>query len=244
VGMLVRACLLFVATTAVTVGTAMAGTTGNAAEPLDRPMGQARETSGLQIGQTVTIANRRFLVIDALAAVGRIPHRTVKTLASLLRLCRAANAYGFAATGPVDVGVVAWIPTNLADCWASGDVEGGGPGETDSPSPCLQGFRTPDLRLYVVFAGSSARVCSRISTQTPGGWQVTTRYASDGLPAGSEVRVKCQTWHQGAIWDYVAKSAPRLPASKAAYWLPDAQLPTGYDWLPYVPRCSGMRFVW
>lgn len=209
---------------------------------------RARPESTLQLGSKIGIVDRTYLVINAFDAIARIPHPTVKMINGLLRQCRATRAYGFAATRPVDVGVVAWVPTNVLDCWLAGDdvtVVGGGPAEPARPAPCLQGFRTPDRRLYVIFAGSSYRVCSHMATQAPGAVYGVTTQSADGVSAGVRLPVKCQSFAGGELWNFMATYANALPASKSAWWIRDRFVDTGYrDWIPGIPSCSGMRFQW
>jgi hypothetical protein len=182
-------------------------------------------------------------VIGALQAISRIPNPTVKTITTLISRCKAVKAFGFATTNPVDVGVVAWLPTNPLSCWTGGGVTGGGPtgGGPVPRDPCLQGFRTPDRQTFVVFAGTSSRICPQLSTQVPGGWTAQTNRPLQGLPQGTKFVIKCQAYDaRKNLLDYVATFAPRLPAPKNPFWIYDAYVDTGgRSTLPGVPGCTG-----
>lgn len=120
-------------------------------------------------------------------------------------------------------------------------MTGGGPGGSGQSSACLQGFRTSDY--FVVFAGTTAVACTHVAIQVPGGFAATTTASSadGGLPPNSGILVKCQTWHEGRLWDFVARATTvnKLPLTRSGWWIQDRFVPTNYDEIPNVPKCDG-----
>ncbi|HEY2715973.1 MAG TPA: hypothetical protein VGI73_07120 [Solirubrobacterales bacterium] len=199
----------------------------------------------------VNIGGRTYLTGN----LATLANRLVKTPAMRFILvaveqCRGAQVRGF--VGRSGVGLTAYFPLSIAGCFESPNGgPGGGPG-----GPCLQGFETPlspdptgvaglpggQPRSYVMFAGSSARVCEDISTQVPGGVWARTGASIPGLPAGSLALVKCQLATASALWDYLGQPTQTLPASKATYWLNDYYFQSGStERLAGVPSCLGVE---
>ncbi len=198
---------------------------------------------GVQVGQTVSVNGKNYLVLNLLTALRYAPNSTIRTMGALVRQCRTARAFGLVAFRPrLEVAVAAWLPRDPLLCWSSDDVTAGGPG-ADQPRACLQGVETPNY--FVLFAGTTAVACAHVSTQVPGGWPAqTTAYSADGgLPPSSNILVKCQTWYQGRLWDFVVRPSTvnKLPATRTAWWIKDSAVPTNYNELPNVPGCEGHR---
>ncbi len=193
-----------------------------------------RPATSVQIGKTITVNNRSYLVVNVLTALSYVPNSTIKNVARLVRLCRAARAFGMVAFRPLEVGAVAWLPRNPLRCL---EVTGGGPGVA-----CLQGRKNSDW--FFVIAGTSERICAHLSTQVPGGWRARASGPSSGgrFTNGSDLLVKCQTMRRGNLWDFVVRpvAVSSLPVSRNPDWILDNYVPTGRDWLPGVPWCNGV----
>lgn len=199
--------------------------------------------AALRVGQTITINGKGYLVVQLLDALRYVPNSTIRTMGALVRQCRAARSFGLVAFRPrLEVSVAAWLPRDPLRCWSGDTVTGGGPGGSQSGA-CLQGFRTSDY--FVVFAGTTVVACTHMAIQVPGGFAATTTASSadGGLPANSGIRVKCQTWHQGRLWDFVAlpTTVDKLPLTRTGWWIQDRYVPTNYDEIPNVPRCDGVN---
>ena len=189
------------------------------------------------LGQRVTINGTSYYVINAITAAGYIPNSTVRNLVTLVKRCPAVHAHGYWFNRN-EVGFVAWIPTNLLNCWTK-SVSGGGPGGGPGVRPaCLQGYRSYDRATFIVFAGTNSRVCPNVSTQVPGGLIIR-----GGTYSGW--RVKCYTTQAstGRLLDYIAPYSATLPASKSAGYVFDTDV--GGSGSPRtgvgVPNCFGVR---
>jgi hypothetical protein len=172
-----------------------------------------------------------------------IPNPSVKFALKLLSQCRSANVWAFVSTR--GLGVVGWVPENI---WQCVQTAGGGP----SRSWCFQTEKTPAVqdpggvrgrpqrssRYYVLIAANGAWTCSDLSTQVPGGVWGRTTTATAGIPAGTNMLIKCQRTDHGRLADYVAPWTKSLPSSKRAYWVWDAYMYTGTNArLGGVPQC-------
>ena len=184
----------------------------------------------------ITIGNTRYALVHGSSVIARIPSPYAKLLAGAIRACGAAGFYGLVNT--TGIGFIAWTPTNPLRCLTG--ATGGGPGASEGP--CAQGFRTSDRANFVLFAGTNSTICAHLSTQAPGGWRTRTTRATAGVPADSYVRVKCQRWYQGFLWDYVALPVNSLPASRSAAWIQNSFVTTGVGWLRNTPKCNGVNF--
>jgi hypothetical protein len=217
-------------------GIAVAGVSVGSAGRFEAPavggvgVWQPRSQSGV-----VTIGNATYYLVNGSTVLARIPSPYVKLLAAAIKACGAAGFYGL--VNGSSVGLIAWTPTNPLSC-LTGAV-GGGPGSTEGP--CAQSFRTPDRAIFVGFAGTNSTVCTHLSTQAPGGWSTYTRRAVAAIPAGANVRIKCQRWYQGVLWDYVATPVSSVPASRNAAWIQNSLVTTGAGLLRNTPRCSGVN---
>lgn len=193
----------------------------------------------------VTIGDATYRTANALSVAALLPlNPSIRTVLRVARACRGVEAHAF--LGRRGAGIAAWVPDSLAGCLG---VSGGGP----TGSACLQSFRTPadqdpaDLtnvatrRSLVMFAATGPEACADISTQVPGGVWGQTTVAVPGLPVDSLMLVKCQLQTGQGLVDYVAEYRPRVPASKAAFWIPDAWVNTSIlTRLDGVPSCSGV----
>jgi hypothetical protein len=184
--------------------------------------------------QRVTINGTSYYVINAITAADYIPNPTVRSLVTLVKKCPAVHAYGYWFNAR-EVGLAAWIPANLLDCWTT-SVSGGGPGGPGANPGCLQGYRSYDRATFIVFAGTNSRVCPNVSTQVPGGLIIRGSSYSGW-------RVKCYATQQntGRLLDYIAPYSATLPASKSAGYILDTAVGGTGSPRAGVPNCFGIR---
>jgi hypothetical protein len=229
------------ATVLLLVAVGIVGTSTNAAVRVDGPpVSSARihERASLphSTAAVVTIGGTSYTLVNGSNVIARIPSPYAKLLAAAIKLCGAAGFYGLVNSSAV--GLIAWTPTNPLSCLTG--AAGGGPGTTEGP--CAQTFRTPDRSNFVLFAGTNSTICAHLSTQAPGGWATYTKRAAATVPTGSQVRVKCQRWYQGVLWDYVATPVSSLPVSRNAAWIQNSFVTTGVGLLRNTPKCNGVNF--
>jgi hypothetical protein len=179
----------------------------------------------------VTIAGTPYYVIDAITAAGYIPNPTVRSLVTLVKKCPAVHVHGYW-FNKSEVGLAAWIPANLLNCWTT-SVSGGGPGGRPG---CIQGFRSYDRATFILFAGTNSRVCPNVSTQVPGGLTI-----HGGAYSGW--RVKCYATQSGTgrLLDYIATYSATLPASKSAGYILDTAVGGTGSPRAGIPNCFGVR---
>jgi hypothetical protein len=222
------------------IGVTTSDATGNSAASPSAPASEAAVVKKVTVAGSTYAAT--YYVVDATYAIARIPSTYAKVVAAVIRKCRTAGFYGLISGS--EVGVVVWLPRNPLTCFtSSGGVIGGGPGGHPS-EPCVQLFRTPGHAYFVLFVGTSWKICANLSVEAPGGWEARTTQPVRGLAAGSSVLVKCQQRFRGTLYDYVAPpiAASSLPASRYAYWIYDAWVDTGgRSDLPNVPKCAGFN---
>jgi len=235
-GIRLLACLILVLLARATESraTLTTATPGGTAASATRPF----DVSTAQF-PVVTIAGSRYLYGN-LTRIGASLVRTpsIRLALRIINACPRAKAYGFISTRGSGAGVVAWMPTNPLECFGT---TGGGP----SIDPCLQSFRTrTSPRYYALIAATGRQTCADLSTQAPGGVSARTTRGVPGLPAQSNIVVKCQIWRSQGLMDYVAPYRNSLPASKPAFWIHDYYVATGVDErLAGVPTCWGVNFT-
>jgi hypothetical protein len=191
---------------------------------------------------TVNIYGGTYWWFDGLAFAQRYAGISwLRTVVSVVRLCRNVRLYGFISLTR-GAGVVGRAPTDLRGCLP---VIGGG-----DAAGCFQAMRTPYpdpyglsglqlTRTYVLIAATSDNACRDLSTQVPGGIWTTTNTTFNGLPAGSVRVIKCQQRTTRGWWDFVAPYSSSLPASKrSAVWIPDDYVDTQYSRWNGVPSCN------
>jgi hypothetical protein len=215
-----------------------------------RALAPQESSAGAFLIKRVTIAETRYRVLNTVRAIRLVRSPYAKLFSYLVGACKAAGSFGFS-DGGTSFGVVAYVPTNPADCFpVSGGGGGGGGGGPGPGGPCAQFYRTIDGQFWVMIAGTDTFICANMSTQVPGSISATTTDASDGgvFDANSAVWVTCQEYdaQQNVLWDYIeprsSTSNLSYPRSTAADWIDDSTVDTGYtDWIPHIPRCSGVN---
>lgn len=219
-----------------------------ATAPAATPRGTSRPSAGVTSAvpmhshaliKRVTIAGTRYTVINSFKAIRYVRSPYAKLFGYLLDACQAAGSWGFLGGG--EAGIVAYVPTDPSACFPRG-------GPSGAPSPCAQFYRTRDGAYWVMIAGTSTDVCADMSTQVPGASRGHTTATSDSgvFGANEAVWVTCQEFDEdnGVLWDYIKPRASGVgrPTGTDADWIDDADVDTGYaDWIPHLPRCSGVN---
>ncbi len=228
----------------VLIGTSSGAAARETGTTVDRVEGSRAPASSSALIKRVTIGGTRYWLLNAVKAVGFVRSPYAKIISAVVRACPTAASWVFWDKENGEYGIVAYLPGSPKDCYG---VTGGGP---QTQSPCAQVYRTPDLRFWVGIAGTSTDICADMSTQAPGGRAGTTTDVSDSgtIDTGTNVWVTCQEFDQGSLWDYVTPrfgNTVKFPLSRAADWILDDDVDTGLtDWIPNVPRCSGVNVNW
>ena len=232
----------------VLIGTSSGAAAQETGRTRDRVGVSRAPASSSAVIKRVTIGGTRYWLVNSVRAVGYIRSPYAKFVSALIRACPAAASWAFWDKENDEYGIVAYMPSNPANCYGvtGGGVTGGSP----TQSPCAQVYRTVGLRFWVAIAGTSTDICADMSTQVPGGRAGTTTDVSDlgTIDTGTNVWVTCQEFDQGSLWDYVTPrfgNTVGFPLSRAADWILDEDVDTGFtDWIPQVPECSGVSVNW
>jgi hypothetical protein len=193
--------------------------------------------------KTIKVGPRSYALVDLNDAIKWIPGSTSEVVQYLLSKCANVRSSGFITTSkPANAGLTLVIPATPGGCLT--EVVGGGPGSEDPLDPgrqaCFQLVLTNDRANYVLIAATASVTCADLSTQVPGGLAAVTTRAIDGLPKGSSIVIKCQTFFKGAWIDYVARYSDVLPATKQTWFIDDYSVDTaGKDRIDSIPLCQG-----